>query len=319
MASSFPLVSIITINFNQLKITCEFLRSLTLLTYPNIEVILIDNASDEDPTEIIKSQFHQVRFYRTVKNLGFAGGNNLGIKLASGDYYFIINNDTEIASPNLVEKLLEPFYIDKSIGMTSPKIHYFDHPGVIQFAGYNKINPLTGRNSQVGDREIDKGQYDISGYTHYANGAAMLVSKEVANTVGVFTDHFFLCYEELDWSAQTIKFGFKIYYQSQVYLRHKESMSIGKTSPLKVYYNSRNRIMFMRRNTNALEFSLFFTYLLFLTIPKNIFTFLVKGQYQHLKAFVRAMLWNIKNINIYAKVPFHTQLDHISLDTLQIN
>jgi GT2 family glycosyltransferase len=318
MASSFPLVSIITINFNQLKITCEFLRSLSLLSYPNTEVIVIDNASNEDPTNTIQIEFPGVRLYRTIKNLGFAGGNNLGMKLARGEYYFIVNNDTEIASPDLLEKLLEPFNNDKSIGMTSPKIHYFDHPGVIQFAGYNKINPITGRNSQVGDREIDKGQYDTSGYTHYANGAAMMVSKEVVNTVGVFTDHFFLCYEELDWSAQTIKSGFKIYYQSQVYLRHKESISIGKTSPLKVYYNNRNRIMFMRRNTNTLEFSLFFIYLIFLTIPKNIFTFLLKGQFQHLKAFLEAMLWNIKNINIYAKVPFHTRLDHISLNTLQL-
>jgi GT2 family glycosyltransferase len=313
----FPLVSIITIHFNQLKITCEFLRSLKKLSYPNFEIIVIDNASAEDSTHQITSEFPSVRFYRTTKNLGFSGGNNLGMKLALGDYFFIVNNDTEIVDANLIEKLIEPMQNDPSIGMTSPKIRYFDHPEVIQFAGYNKINSFTGRNSQVGDHKIDRGQYNISGFTNYANGAAMMVKREVAHNVGVFTDHFFLMYEELDWSAQTIKYGYKIYYQAEVYLLHKESMSVGKTSPLKVYYNNRNRVMFMRRNTNSFELACFLMYLVFLTIPKNIVTFFVKGQFEHLKAFCKAMIWNIQNINIYKRVPFHTKLDHVSLDTIQ--
>ncbi len=317
MPDYFPLVSIITINFNQPKITCEFLRSLEKLSYPNFEVIVIDNASSEDPTPFIKSEFPFVRLYRTKKNLGFSGGNNLGIKLAMGEYFFIVNNDTEIVDGNLIEKLIEPMQHDSLIGMVSPKIRYFDHPEVIQFAGYNKINSFTGRNSQVGDHEVDKGQYNTSGFTHYANGAAMMVKKEVVSNVGVFTDHFFLMYEELDWSAQTIKYGYKIYYQAEVYLLHKESMSVGKTSPLKVYYNNRNRIMFMRRNTNSFELACFLLYLTILTIPKNIFTFLIKRQFQHLKAFVQAIVWNLKNIAIYKRVPFHTMLDHVSLDTIQ--
>lgn len=317
MSGHLPLISIITINFNQLKITCEFLQSLTTLSYSNFEVIIIDNASDQDPTEKIKSEFPNVRLYRTIKNLGFTGGNNLGMKLALGEYFFIINNDTEIVNANLLEKLIEPFELDSSIGMVSPKIRYFDNPNIIQFAGYNKINSFTGRNSQVGDHEIDIGQHDTPGYTHYANGAAMMVKKEVLEKVGIFTDHFFLCYEELDWSAQTIKYGYKIFYQSQVYLLHKESMSIGKTSPLKTYYNSRNRIMFMRRNTNTLQFSCFLIYLLLLTIPKNIITYLIKRQFQHLLAFTKAIFWNIQNLTIYRRVPFHTTLEHVSLDTIQ--
>lgn len=317
MPSHFPLVSIITINFNQPKITCEFLRSLKKLSYPNIEVVIIDNASDEDPSQQITSEFPSFRFYRTTKNLGFSGGNNLGMKLALGEYFLIINNDTEVVDANLIEKLIEPMQNDTSIGMVSPKIRYFDHPDVIQFAGYNKINSFTGRNSQVGDHEVDKGQYNTSGFTHYANGAAMMVKREVTKNVGIFTDHFFLMYEELDWSAQAIKYGYKIYYQAEVYLLHKESMSVGKTSPLKVYYNNRNRIMFMRRNTNSYEFACFLLYLIFLTIPKNVLAFLMKRQFEHLRAFCKAIIWNVENINIYYRVPFHTMLEHVSLDTIK--
>jgi len=315
--SHTPFVSIITINYNQLAITCAFLASLKKLTYSNYEVIVIDNASSDDPTQTIRNQFPNVRLYKSTINLGFTGGNNVGLKLAKGDFFFIVNNDTEVTDPNLIEALLQPFFDDESIGMVSPKIRYYDHPNVIQFAGYNKINSFTGRNSQVGDRETDRGQFDVPGYTHYANGAAMMVSREVVEKVGVFTEHFFLCYEELDWSAQTIKHGFKIYYQSIVFLLHKESMSIGKISPLKTYYNNRNRIMFMRRNTNAFQFSCFMAYLCIFTIPKNIVTFLVKRQLDHLKAFMSAIKWNLDNIFIYRKVPFYTTLEQVSLEKIQ--
>ncbi len=311
-----PLVSIISINFNQLKITCELLRSLTQLSYQRYEVILIDNASDEDPTEHIHSSFPNVRFFRSTKNLGFTGGNNLGMKMALGDYIFLLNNDTEIRDVNLLEKLIEPFTKDSSVGMVSPKIRYFDQPQVIQFAGYNKINPFTGRNTIIGDREVDKGQYDSSHFTNYVHGAAMMVKREVIEKVGVLTDHFFLCYEELDWSAQAVKAGFKIYYQSQVFILHKESMSIGKTSALKVYFNNRNRIMFMRRNTNSFELTCFLFYLTLFTIPKNVLVFTLKGKFDHLKAFLKAIYWNIQNISIYKKIPFHTSLDQVMLDSL---
>lgn len=314
---STPLVSIITINYNQYKLTCDFLRSLSKLTYRNFEVLVIDNASVDDTNEKIKSEFPFVRTYRTTKNLGFSGGNNLAMKLAKGDFMFIVNNDTEIADANLLEKLLEPFEQDFTVGMVSPKIRYFDNPDVIQFAGYNKINSFTGRNSQVGDGEIDHGQYNTSGYTHYANGAAMMVKREVLEKVGIFTDHFFLMYEELDWSAQTIKYGYTIFYQAEVYILHKESMSVGKKSALKVYYNNRNRIMFMRRNAGFAGCSFFLFYFVVFTIPKNVMTFLLKREFDHLRSFLKAIQWNIQNIDIYKRVPFHTKLEHVSLETIQ--
>lgn len=317
MKSSNPLISIIALNYNQTDVTCAFLESLKKLTYKNYEIVLIDNNSTVDPTERFCREFPEVRFFRSSKNLGFTGGNNLAIKLAKGDYFFIVNNDTEVASPNLLEKLIEPFENDPTIGMVSPKIRFFYNPDTIQFAGYNKINPFTGRNSQVGYREKDMGQHDKSGYTHYANGAAMMVKRDVAENVGIFTDHFFIYYEELDWSAQTIKRGYHIFYQSEVYILHKESMTMGKASPIKVYYNNRNRVMFMRRNSNAWQQVCFFLWYFLFTIPKNVATFLFRGQFKHCQAFLRSVGWNLSNINIYSKVPFNTKLDHVSLETIE--
>ena len=316
MSANNPLVSIITINYNQFKITCEFLQSLKKLSYRNFETIVIDNASLEDHTNEIRSKFPFARIYRAKRNLGFTGGNNLGMKLSQGEFILLINNDTEISDQDLLEKLLDPFFKDAQVGMASPKILFFDRPGVIQFAGYNRINPLTGRNSQVGEGELDKGQYDQSGYTHYANGAAMMVKREVLENVGVLTDHFFLCYEELDWSAQATKYGYRIYYQANACILHKESITIGRTSPLKVYYNNRNRIMFMRRNSNTLNLILFGLYFTLFTVPKNVLTYLLKFQFEHLNAFIAAILWNVSNINIYKRMPFRTKLDDVSLQTM---
>lgn len=318
MIRAEPLISLITINYNQYGVTVDFLNSLSKLSYRNFEVIVIDNASLDDTGEALKISFPFVRIYRTNKNLGFTGGNNLGMKLSKGDYILLINNDTEIADPNLLEKLLEPFEKNNLIGMVSPKIKYFDDQQKIQFAGYNKINSFTGRNKQIGEGEIDHGQYDKSGYSHYAHGAAMMISREVMTKVCVLTDHFFLCYEELDWSAQIVKHGYKIFYQAEVNILHKESVTMGRDSPLKVYYNNRNRILFMRRNCTPIEKIIFFSYFTLFTIPKNILTFLVRFQFNHLRSFLLAIYWNIKNINIYKHVPFYTRLEAVSLEPIQI-
>ena len=316
---NFPLISIITINYNGLDDTCAMLKSLEALTYPNFEIIVVDNGSTHDPSEIISSQFPEVTMVRSEKNLGFTGGNNLGIKLANGNYYFLLNNDTIIYSTDLLEELITPLLEKKEVGMSSPKIRYHDHPDIIQFAGYEKINPVTGRNKQIGDREIDKGQYDSPCYTHYAMGAALMVKREVIDQIGLMHDLFFLCYEELDWSSQAVKSGFKIFFQPKAIIYHKESMSLGKVSAVKTYYNTRNRILFMRRNSSVIERFLFYCYCTLFTIPKNTASFLLKGQFQYLRAFFCVILWNLSHTNLYSRHDFRFRLKDVRVpDGLQV-
>jgi GT2 family glycosyltransferase len=288
-----PLVSIIILNFNQLPVTCEFLESTKKLSYKNYEIILVDNASKENPTAHIATNYPDVKLIVNDTNLGFTGGNNVGIKAAKGDYVFVVNNDTEVTE-DLLERLLEPFYEDPSIGVTSPKIRYFHHPNIIQYAGFTEITPITGRNKSIGDKEEDKGQYDTPGYTAYAHGAAMLLKREVIEKVGVFADIFFIYYEELDWSARIRRGGYNIYYQPKALIYHKESITMGKESALKAYYHNRNRILFMRRNSTGFQFSLFLVFLTLAVIPKTIIKYTVKGQFTHLKNLFRGLSWNLK-------------------------
>jgi len=287
-----PLISIVTINYNQLEVTGDFLRSAQLLSYPNYEIIVVDNASRQNPGMMINEEsFPHTKLIVNERNLGFTGGNNVGIKAAKGDYIFIVNNDTELR-PTLLDELLSPFLRDEKIGVTCPKIRFFYHPDKIQYAGYHSLNHFTGRAVTVGGLEIDKGQYDRSGPTHFAHGCAMMVKREVIEKVGMFEDLFFLYYEELDWSLRIVKAGYTIYYQASALIFHKESVSVGKNSPLKTYYLTRNRILLMRRHNTLIQRLLFFSFFTFMVTPKHIVTYIKKREFENLKAFFRAIAWN---------------------------
>lgn len=294
MSQSKPLISIVILNFNQLGVTCEFLDSTSKLTYPNYEIIMVDNASKENPTEHIKTKYPNVNLIVSNKNLGFTGGNNLGIKAAKGDYYFIVNNDTEVTA-DLLERVVETFEIDNSIGVVSPKIKYFSNPDTIQYAGFSEVNPFTGRGKTYGGKKIDNGDFDTPGYTAYAHGAAMMVKREVVEKVGMLPDNFFIYYEELDWSAHIRRAGYKIYYQPKGLIFHKESITMGKESAMKAYYHTRNRILFMRRNTKPYQFPVFILFLSFVIIPRSIIKYLFNGQFTHLKMFFKGVTWNLYN------------------------
>ncbi|HZE85606.1 MAG TPA: glycosyltransferase family 2 protein [Puia sp.] len=299
MSTDHPLISIISLNWNTTEVTCAFLQSiLDKNTYQPVEVIVVDNNSLEDPTADFQAVYPGMKVIRNDRNLGFAGGNNVGIRAAKGDYLFIVNNDTEFTA-GLLEGLLQVFSIYPDAGIACPKFHYFFQKGTIEYAGYNSVNRFTGRNGMVGSREKDLGQYDKMGTTHYAHGGAMLVPHRLIKEVGPLHELFFLYYEELDWSEQMKKRGYKIYYQPASLIYHKESMTTGKASPLKTFYLTRNRILFMRRNASWPAFLVFAAYFSLFTIPKNSIQYLLKGQKEHLGSFWKGILWQFnRTINI---------------------
>jgi GT2 family glycosyltransferase len=288
-----PLVSIITLNYNQATVTKAFLESAKKLIYRNFEILVCDMASSSDPGLVFNpSDYPHTRLLYSTKNLGFAGGNNWGMRQTNGEYIFIVNNDTEL-TPDILQQLLLPFYKNHSIGIVCPKIKYFADRQTIQYAGFRKMNSFTGRTSTVGEGEKDFGQYDHSGITYGAHGCAMMVKREVIDKTGMFPEKFFLYYEEWDWSARIQKAGYLISYQSEATIYHKDSMTVGKENPIKAYYHTRNRILFMRRNSNAVQlltFTLFFT---FLALPKSVFTYIKKGQLNQLKWFMKGIGYNL--------------------------
>jgi GT2 family glycosyltransferase len=291
-----PRVSIVTINYNQLHHTLALLASLRNVTYPDVEVIVVDNASKEDPTSAIKLRFPEVKVIASKENLGFAGGNNLGILESTGEYLLFLNNDTEV-DPGFLEPLVHLFEMNPNAGAASSKILYHNSDNIIQYAGSTCVNPMTGRNSRIGFMEKDNGQHDQLRETDLAHGCAMMVPKRVIEKVGMMPELFFLYYEEIDWCETIKRAGFKIYYVPGSKVFHKESMSVGKNSTLKTYYMTRNRLLYVRRNSSGMNKALAVAFFLFLALPKNILKYLYQREIQHVKAFWKACLWNATHLS----------------------
>ncbi len=291
----YPLISIVTVNFNQAHVTCEFIESLNKITYPNIEIIVVDNFSEEDDAIIIKRKYPNIVFVESPINYGFAAGNNYGIMRAKGEYILLLNNDT-VVTESFIEPLLDKLERNPGIGAVSSKIRFFHTPDTLQYAGFTEMNPLTIRNFSIGFNEKDKGQYDKDRETAFAHGAAMMLPMRVVKKIGMMSYIFFLYYEEADWCARIKAAGYKIYYVHNSLVYHRESISTGKHSPVKIYYLNRNRIIYMRRNINGKAFYVSLLYLLFVAIPKNTFKFLIKGKFKLFHAYYRAIGWNIKNL-----------------------
>ena len=289
--STFPLVSMVTVNYNQSAVTCEFLDSIKKISYPNIEIFVIDNASPNDNPDIIKEKYPYIHYLKTKNNLGFAGGNNVALPHCKGKYVLFINNDTEV-EPKFLEPMVELLESDKTIGMVSPKIHYFHTPNTFQFAGFTPINPITIRNFAIGFGEIDKGQYDITCETGSIFGAAMLIPTQIIKEVGMMTEVFFLYYEEHDWAEHIKKAGYKIYYQGKSLVLHKEAISTVKDSPFQIFYLNRGRILYARRNSKGLNKLFSFLYMNLLAIPKTAVTYALKGRLDLSSAVCKAAWWH---------------------------
>ncbi len=286
-------VSIVTVNFNQPKVTEELLA--TIPTADHVEIIVIDNGSDTDPTAEWRIKYPSIQFIRSEKNLGFAGGNNIGLRAAKGDYLFLVNNDTEF-TPGLVDKLANALDDHPEAGMVSPKIKYFFEKNMIQYAGYTPLNFYTCRNNCIGLREEDKGQFDnYTGPTAYCHGAAMMVRKEAIEKAGMMNENFFLYYEELDWFEHIKRAGYQAFVCTEAVIYHKESVSVGKKSRLKEYFMNRNRILFIRRNAPMLKKPVFYLYFLVVVVPRNLVNYVKAKNYNYISTLFSAVWWNITN------------------------
>ena len=294
-------LSIITINYNGLADTCALIDTIPL-NDDSLEVIVVDNASKADEATTIQQRYPQVKVIRSDKNLGFAGGNNLGIKASQGKYLFFINNDALLKPQTSNLKLLiNRLESSPKIGAVCPKIRFTWGNNPIQFAGYTPLSPITMRNRSIGFGEEDNGQYDKAHPTPYAHGAAMMVKREVIEKAGLMPECYFLYYEELDWSMMIRRAGYEIWYEPTCTLYHKESQATGQNSPLRTYYITRNRLLFVKRNVQGLDKYLSYFYLATIVATKDILKFTAQRRSDLAQAVVRGIynctkkiaLWNI--------------------------
>ena len=281
-------ISIITINYNGLNDTCALIE--TIPNNDKLEVIVVDNASQNQEAEAdtISEKYLHVKVIKSEKNLGFAGGNNLGIKAAQGKYLFFINNDTIFKEFN-VQALINRLESSPSIGVVCPKIRFAWGSNPIQFTGYTPLSKITVRNQSIGFGEEDKGQYDAPHPTPYAHGAAMLIKREAIEKTGLMPECFFLYYEELDWSMMFTRAGYQIWYEPQCTIYHKESQSTGQNSPLRTYYIVRNRLLLVKRNWDGLTKYVTYAYLIGVVGVRDFLKYVLTGKRELVRATFRGI------------------------------
>jgi GT2 family glycosyltransferase len=248
----YPLVYIIILNWNGLHDTIECLDSAMKLNYPHFASVVVDNGSTDGSADIISSKYPKVTVIKNSENLGYAKGNNVGIRYAlenNADYVWILNNDT-VAKQNSLLNMVTEAERDPMNGILGSKIYCLGAANKIWFAGAT-IDWSRGISNHIGFNETDLGQYDYVKEIDRVAGCSMLVSKEVCNSVGLLDENFFLYVEEVDWCVRARKAGFKCVFVPSSIVYHKALASVSLIGDrLKVfnYYNTRNFLYLIRKS-----------------------------------------------------------------------
>ena len=282
-----PDISIITVNYNGYANTCELIDSLERHIHSyTYEIIVVDNGSSVNEAQLLQKKFPGHTILRSEKNLGFAGGNNLGIHIARGKYLLLLNNDTYVKDDSL-HFLCDVLNNSPAIGAVSPKIKFATPPYNIQFAGFTPLTKYSLRNRTIGYGQTDDGTFDTPHPTPFLHGAALLFRREILEKVGDMPEIYFLYYEELDWCSHILRHGYQLWYEPQCVIYHKESQATGNNSPLKVYYLTRNRLLYTWRNRKGVSKIIALLYQFGIANPKNIIVNLLKRKYPQTNAILK--------------------------------
>ena len=223
-----PVVAIVVLNWNQRELTLDCLASLQAITYRNSRVIVVDNGSSDGTAEAVHAGFPTVRVLALCSNLGFAGGNNVGMRHAledSAEMVLLLNNDT-LVDPPFLDHLVERARREPRSGMVAPKILYHDQPDRIWYAG-GAISMWTGTMRHIGIREADDGRFNEPRTVDYATGCCLLVKREVIERVGMLDESYRIYTEDADWSVRVRHAGYSILYEPGSRIWHRVSVSSG--------------------------------------------------------------------------------------------
>jgi GT2 family glycosyltransferase len=234
------LISVVIVNWNGKHLLGECLDSLLAQSVGGIEIILVDNGSQDGSAEYVLERYHDVRVVSLPENIGFAGGNNAGIRTASGKYIALLNNDTKVDPFWLSSLLQEAEKSPAMTGMWASKILSYDHPDVIDNVGLLMYPDGLGRGK--GRLEVDKGQYDRPGEAFFPSGCAGLYRRKMLDEIDLFDEEFFAYADDVDLGLRARLAGWQCIYVPSAKVYHKYSASSSAHSPFKAFLVERNRI-----------------------------------------------------------------------------
>ena len=257
-----PGVFIIILNWNGWRDTDACLESLARLEYPDYQVVVVDNASTDGSEAELRRRHPNLMLLQSGANLGFAGGNNVGLRYAldrSAEYVWLLNNDT-LVEPDALTQLVAKLQREPALGLCGSTLLYEAQRDTVQALGGAHYNRWLGTVAHLGQHEpwpqkldTERLERRVEGRLSYLIGASTLASRRFLETVGLLQPDYFLYFEELDWAARA-KGRFRLGYAAQSIVYHKEGSSIGGTDRAKAaksytadLYALKNRVRFTRR------------------------------------------------------------------------
>ncbi len=248
MNTSEPLVVVVIPNWNLKKDLGECLETLKASDYPNLEVIVVDNASVDGSADFVRTQHPWAQVIERADNGGYAAALNTGMRAAAGRnpaYYLALNNDT-LLPPQTITQLVAVMEADPRIGIAAPKVIYHDHPERIFSLG-DRIFPWLPLPVRYGLKQHDRPEYGALMEFDYVFGCALLIRSDLLRQIGLLDASYFMFYEDADFCRRARDAGWRIVRVGSAIVHHKASLSVKQRKPQMVYYRARNRSRFYRR------------------------------------------------------------------------
>lgn len=297
----FPSVAIVIVNWNSFDVTAQCLESLKSLDYPNFQVVLIDNGSNDGSGRKLKSEFPEVTLIESHNNLGFTGGNNLGIQYAldyGHDLVMLLNNDT-IVTPTFAGILIERLTSEGLVAI-QPKIMFNYDRSIIWNAGGKFLSFLSLPKTR-GEGLKDDGRFDSLRYTDWITGCCFLIQADTIREIGLLDDKFFIYYEDTDWSLKLRQLGIQLGFEPSAVIYHEAGMSDknrdkhgeGNVSPFAHYQGVRNHLFIVRRYAKGLDLLGSWSYQVVKIIGYCTY-FLVRGRFKKLRFAMRGAWHGMK-------------------------
>ncbi|MBL8092747.1 MAG: glycosyltransferase family 2 protein [Anaerolineales bacterium] len=246
---NLPNITAVVLNTNRKDDTLACLQALAVSGYANLRVIVLDNHSTDGSAEAIGARFPAVQVVSLERNLGYAGNNNVGIRLAleqGADWIFVENEDT-LVEPGCFDALIAATQADPRIGVIGPLVYTFD-PGRTISSGGGRVLWTVADAENIAMGAEDVGQLR-AGPVDFINGCGLLISRQAVERVGALDDSFFIYFEETDWCQRVRKAGFEVWFEPKAVMRHKAPITWAGFGPSTLYYMTRNRIRFFARHT----------------------------------------------------------------------
>ena len=294
-------VVVLILSYNGKNLLDECINSYFINTYPNFEIVLIDNGSTDNTKDWVENNYPEVFVLRTEKNLGYSGGFNYGMDYAfnkkNADYVLITNNDVK-ADLKVISELVKIAKSDSTIGFVTGKVFYYDQPDTLQTVGKHE-DPVRWNGDHIGSREIDRGQYDEVIERIFADDIFTLVTRELYLKTGGYDTTFQFQAEEYDWQARAKKLGYKIYYTPYAKIWHMDSMTIGKRSAFKAYYDARNPMLVILKHKSPEFFRKYFWHHFKTSVIRSSLVAIKQLRPRvalaTLKGFISGLIWGFKN------------------------